>query len=75
MNQKTYAIPEQLVQATVNTLNAMPAGQVRGLLNAFEAVCAEQDKAAAPQADVSARVRAYVRRAHGTPPLPEIPKA
>lgn len=40
----TYAINADLLQAIVGLLNAMPAGQVRSILNAIEHTAAEQDK-------------------------------
>ena len=40
----TYAVPEHLMQAIANNLNEQPARSSRGLLNAIEALCAEQEK-------------------------------
>ena len=47
----SYAIPQPLMQAVVDVLNALPAGQVRQLLNAIELTCAQQDaeRAAPPE--------------------------
>ena len=39
-----YTVPAELMQAIVSTLNTMPAGQVRALLNAIEAECVRQDQ-------------------------------
>ena len=55
MNQKTYSINEQLLQAIVNQLNQQPAGATRGLLNAIEQTCFEQDKSAADKAAADQR--------------------
>lgn len=44
---RTYNLPEPMVQAIVHVLNNLPAGQVRGLLNAIEAETARQDDEAA----------------------------
>lgn len=39
-----YKLPEQLVQAIVDTLSVMPARQSRGLLNVIENLCTTQDQ-------------------------------
>jgi hypothetical protein len=41
---RRYSVPEPLLQAVVNVLNMLPAGQVRSLLNQLEAECVEQDQ-------------------------------
>ena len=41
-----YTLSAQLVQGIVNTLNQLPAGQVRGLLNELERECVLQEKKA-----------------------------
>jgi hypothetical protein len=41
----SYEVQEGLLQAIVATLNEMPAGRVRSLLNAIEAECQRQDQA------------------------------
>lgn len=45
MNPVYYSLPAPLVQAIVSQLNEMPAKMSRGLLNAIEFECSEQDKA------------------------------
>ena len=52
---KTYALPQDLLQAIVSTLNQQPAGQVRPLLNAIEQTCLAQDQAEKAKADAEAR--------------------
>jgi hypothetical protein len=54
-NQQTYTFPADLVQAVISTLNQAPAYQTRGLLNALEQACTEQDKAAQDKAAADAR--------------------
>ena len=41
-----YEFDAQLVQLIANTLGMMPANQTRGILNAIEQTCIEQDKQA-----------------------------
>jgi hypothetical protein len=66
MNQQatTYTLSEHLLQAVVSTLNELPAGRVRPLLNAIEGECVQQDKARADQAraDADAAQQATWRR-------------
>lgn len=38
-----YKIPGELLQGIVHVLNSLPAGQVRGLLNAIEQIASAQD--------------------------------
>lgn len=52
---QTYTLPADLLQAIVSTLNQVPAGQSRQILNAIEATCTEQDKAEKDKADAQAR--------------------
>jgi hypothetical protein len=40
---KQYSIPTDILQAMVNVINSLPAGQVRPLLNAIESVTQAQD--------------------------------
>jgi len=42
---KTYAIPDQVLNAAVQLLNSMPALQSRGVLNAIEAIVRQQEQA------------------------------
>jgi hypothetical protein len=60
MNSVTYSIPYDLMQGIVSHLSTMPAGQVRGLLNAIEGTCIEQDKARADAA--TAQLREEIKR-------------
>lgn len=53
--QQTYAIGEGLLQAIIHNLNAQPAAQSRGLLNAIEAECHAQDQARAQKAQAEQR--------------------
>lgn len=39
----SYQLPQALLQAIVDNLNAQPAGQTRPLLNGIEAECKRQD--------------------------------
>jgi len=43
---RRYSLPEPLLQAVVSELNELPARRVRGLLNALEMECMQQDQAA-----------------------------
>lgn len=43
--QTRYELPEEMLQAVVGLLNELPAGRVRGLLNALELECHGQDLA------------------------------
>jgi len=63
MNLPTYTIPEPLMQSIVNTLNELPAGRVRPILNALESECAQQDQARAAkvEADKLAALRAELK--------------
>ncbi len=38
-----YSLPEALLRQTIAVLNEMPAGRVRALLNALDAVIAKQE--------------------------------
>jgi len=40
-----YSLPTDLVQTIVSILNELPAGRVRGVLNALEQTCTAQDEA------------------------------
>lgn len=48
-NQTRYSLPAEVVQAIVNVLNDQPARVTRGVLNAIEAECLQQDQARAVQ--------------------------
>ena len=62
MNQpKRYSLPEPLLQAVVTVLNEQPARLVRGLLNAIEAECVQQDQAKGPAVQASGH-RLHQRR-------------
>ena len=63
----TYALTEPLLQAIVATLNDLPAGRVRGLLNAIEASCMDQDKARATQALAVQRAALQAELSGGQP--------
>lgn len=55
---RRYSLPEPLLQAVVDVLNEQPARVVRGLLNAIEVECLQQDQAAASAPlQTSGRVR------------------
>lgn len=58
--QPTYTLPQDLLQAMVSALAAMPAAQSRTLLNAIEQTCAQQDqeRAAKDKADALAAAKA-----------------
>lgn len=57
-----YRLSEELLQAAVAVLNTLPAGQVRGLLNAIEETCRAQD-AERREAELAAIRRAAVEAA------------
>lgn len=63
-----YQFGADLVQAVVAALNTQPASAVRGLLNALERACVEQDQARAAQAAAAmqAEIRAEVRAELGS---------
>lgn len=65
----TYTLSENLMQAVVSTLNEMPAARVRGLLNAIEAECVQQDQARADKAAAEQReaIKAELQAAVQTP--------
>ena len=44
---RRYSLPEPLLQAVVAVLNEQPARAVRGLLNAIEVECLQQDQSQA----------------------------
>ena len=52
---QTYAIPQDLIQAIAGVLNQMPAHQSRGVLNALESTCAQQDQERAQKAEADKR--------------------
>ncbi len=49
--ENRYSIGATIMQAIVSTLNDLPARQVRGLLNAIEVECLQQDEARAAPAN------------------------
>ena len=51
----TYTFPENLIQAIAGALNQMPAHQSRGVLNALESTCAQQDQERAQKAEADKR--------------------
>jgi hypothetical protein len=55
MKQTTYTLPDNILQATVQLLNQLPAAQSRHLLNAIEAECKRQDDERAAKADADKR--------------------
>jgi len=63
IKNETYAIPENLLQALVGVVNELPAGRVRGLLNAVENLCMEQDKKRADDelAELKSQIQTEIR--------------
>ncbi len=63
MTAQTYTLPQPLLQAIANNLNAQPAAHSRELLNAIEAECTRQDaeRAQAAQAAQREALRAEIK--------------
>jgi hypothetical protein len=55
MNDISYTLSQPLMQAIVGLLGSMPAHQSRGVLNAIEHECTQQDKAREDQAKADLR--------------------
>lgn len=68
MNTITYTITENLLQAIAGTLNQIPAGQSRHLLNAIEAECKRQDDERAEKAEAEKRAAIIAEVTHANDP-------
>jgi hypothetical protein len=52
---RRYSLPEPLLQAIVNALSELPARVSRGLLNAIEGECLQQDAQSEAEVQTPAR--------------------
>lgn len=69
---KSYNMPENLMQDIVVLIGSMPARQVRGVLNAIESVCSQQDSESEEKAADKKRsaILDELKAAGWTPPAP-----